>query len=164
MDSCLSAQIADKYPAAKPLAGLLARLEGAAVRGSAGVVAVCQALVDTAQAHGPRAPVCRLEDVSLLEEPGGQPPGERLEYGGPKVMYVGNLESYQGIDLLLEGFALAAQQHPQAHLVVIGGNEATPGRLSGQGQRPGPGALGPFPGTRARRPIWGTIWPRPISW
>ncbi|MCF8033520.1 MAG: glycosyltransferase family 4 protein [Desulfarculaceae bacterium] len=124
MDSCMSAQIADKYPAAKPLAGWLSRLEGRAVRDSAGVVAVCQSLVDTAQAHGPSAPVCRLEDVSLLEEPEGEPPSERLDYGGPVIMYVGNLESYQGIDLLLEGFAVAAPKHPQAHLVIIGGSQS----------------------------------------
>ncbi len=37
------------------------------------------------------------------------------------MMYVGNLETYQGIDLLLESFALAQQQNQQADLVIIGG-------------------------------------------
>jgi glycosyltransferase involved in cell wall biosynthesis len=37
------------------------------------------------------------------------------------VMYVGNLEAYQGIDLLLQGFALAAQATPGVDLFVIGG-------------------------------------------
>ncbi len=37
------------------------------------------------------------------------------------MMYVGNLETYQGIDLLLESFALAQQQNQQANLVIIGG-------------------------------------------
>jgi glycosyltransferase involved in cell wall biosynthesis len=37
------------------------------------------------------------------------------------VMYVGNLESYQGIDLLLHGFALAVQQFSAVDLFVIGG-------------------------------------------
>lgn len=40
------------------------------------------------------------------------------------LMYVGNLETYQGIDLLLESFALALQKNSQADLVIIGG-EAT---------------------------------------
>ncbi|BEQ14375.1 glycosyltransferase family 4 protein [Desulfoferula mesophila] len=120
MDSCMSGQIADKLPMAKSLARLWALWEAAAVRRSAGVVAVCQSLVEVAQAHDPEVPVCRLEDVSLLDQC-GEPPGERLDLDGPVIMYVGNLESYQGIDLLLEAFALTAEKHPQAHLVVIGG-------------------------------------------
>lgn len=36
-------------------------------------------------------------------------------------MYVGNLESYQGIDLMIESFERAIAQAPTAHLVVIGG-------------------------------------------
>ncbi|MCB2225994.1 MAG: glycosyltransferase family 4 protein [Desulfarculaceae bacterium] len=148
MDSCMSAQIADKFPAAKPLAGLLARLEGAAVRGSAGVVAVCQSLADTALAHGPKAPVCRLEDVSLLEEPGAEPPEERLTYHGPVIMYVGNLESYQGIDLLLKGFALAAQKHPQAHLAVIGGSDSAVAAYQAKAEAMGIGAHAHFLGPR----------------
>jgi glycosyltransferase involved in cell wall biosynthesis len=37
-------------------------------------------------------------------------------------MYVGNLEKYQGIDLLLEAFALAAPRVEAARLVIIGGS------------------------------------------
>jgi glycosyltransferase involved in cell wall biosynthesis len=39
-------------------------------------------------------------------------------------MYVGNLERYQGIDLLLESFALAKLRVPTARLVLIGGQAA----------------------------------------
>lgn len=123
MDSCISQQIADKYPAAGPAAGLVSRLEGGWVKGSLGVVAVCQALVEVSQVHDRAVPVCRLEDISLLEQP-EDPPDERLDYGGPVAMYVGNLESYQGIDLLLDAFALAHDQRPDAHLAVIGGSQA----------------------------------------
>ena len=38
------------------------------------------------------------------------------------MMYVGNLESYQGIDLLLESFALACKKTERLDLVVIGGD------------------------------------------
>ncbi|MEW5911772.1 MAG: glycosyltransferase family 4 protein [Thermodesulfobacteriota bacterium] len=124
MDSCMSQQMADKYPLARPLAGLMARLEAGAVRASEGVVAVCRALEEVAQAHDAQVRVCRLEDISLLDQEPDPAPEERLDFGGPLVMYVGNLESYQGIDLLLEGFALAGAQHPQARLVVIGGASA----------------------------------------
>ena len=148
MDSCMSAQIGDKFAVARPLAGLLARLEGRAVRRSVGVVAVCQALVEVAQSHGPRAPVCRLEDVSLLEEPQGEPPSERLGFYGPIVMYVGNLESYQGIDLLLEGFSLASGSHPEAHLVVIGGNPRDVAAYQAKAHALGIGANAHFLGPR----------------
>jgi glycosyltransferase involved in cell wall biosynthesis len=37
------------------------------------------------------------------------------------LMYVGNLESYQGIDLLLDSFALVLQQTDQVDLVIVGG-------------------------------------------
>lgn len=40
------------------------------------------------------------------------------------LMYVGNLEGYQGIDLLLAGFALAAQKTDRLDLVIIGGELA----------------------------------------
>jgi glycosyltransferase involved in cell wall biosynthesis len=41
---------------------------------------------------------------------------------GPVIMYVGNLEPYQGIDLLLESFALLPECNPRADLVIIGGD------------------------------------------
>ncbi|MDJ0795266.1 MAG: glycosyltransferase [Calothrix sp. MO_167.B12] len=37
------------------------------------------------------------------------------------LMYVGNLESYQGIDLLLDSFALIINQTDKVDLVIIGG-------------------------------------------
>lgn len=39
-------------------------------------------------------------------------------------MYVGNLEAYQGIDLLLESFVLLHAQRPSDQLVIIGGTPA----------------------------------------
>ncbi|MEM9907108.1 MAG: glycosyltransferase family 4 protein [Cyanobacteria bacterium P01_D01_bin.44] len=40
---------------------------------------------------------------------------------GPLLMYVGNLEKYQGIDLLLNSFQMTLDSEPTAHLVIIGG-------------------------------------------
>ena len=39
------------------------------------------------------------------------------------VMYVGNLEPYQGIDLLILGFRQALAEVPDAKLVIVGGRE-----------------------------------------
>ena len=41
---------------------------------------------------------------------------------GVLLMYVGNLERYQGIDLLIASFAKILPAVPTAHLVAIGGN------------------------------------------
>lgn len=40
------------------------------------------------------------------------------------ILYVGNLEPYQGIDLLLESFSLALKKQAEADLVIIGGEPA----------------------------------------
>ena len=39
------------------------------------------------------------------------------------LLYIGNLESYQGIDLMLEAFALVAARESSSHLVIIGGRD-----------------------------------------
>jgi glycosyltransferase involved in cell wall biosynthesis len=126
MDSSVAQQMVEKYPALAAVRRLLEACERHAVRDSVGVLAVCQALVDTALAHAPGQLVAKLEDVSLLGESaeGGEDLRETIGFRGPIVMYVGNLEPYQGIELLVESFARALGRAPAAHLVVIGGTEA----------------------------------------
>jgi glycosyltransferase involved in cell wall biosynthesis len=46
---------------------------------------------------------------------------QELGIDGLMLMYVGNLEPYQGIDLLLESFALVLNATEEADLVIIGG-------------------------------------------
>jgi glycosyltransferase involved in cell wall biosynthesis len=55
-----------------------------------------------------------------------EPLRQRLKIQGLLLLYVGNLETYQGIDLLLESFALVRQWQPdlEADLVIIGGQAA----------------------------------------
>ena len=48
---------------------------------------------------------------------------EPLRRAGPLAMYVGNLERYQGIDLLLQGFRVTLRRLPSASLVIVGGRE-----------------------------------------
>ena len=125
MDSGLARQMTDKFPLLAHVRGLLEGCEALAVRGSAGTLAVCKSLEDRARACHPQGLVARIEDVSLLEESDAGSevadlPAEKLD-GHPVVMYVGNLQRYQGIDLLLESFAQALPEVPEARLVVIGG-------------------------------------------
>jgi glycosyltransferase involved in cell wall biosynthesis len=121
MDSGLARQMIDKFPFLNRVRRMLERFERAAVRGSVGTLAVCRSLEDHARACRPDGLVARIEDVSLLagqgEEVDDLPAGD-----APTAMYVGNLQRYQGIDLLLEAFRHTVSELPEALLVVIGGS------------------------------------------
>ena len=124
MDSSLAQQLLDRYRWLRPWAAVLSAAEQRAVRGSSGIIAVCRSLEELAQTYAPATPIARIEDVAMLDdEPTHEP--ERLSevvgHQGEIVLYVGNLEPYQGIDLLLDGFAHAARHEVGARLVIIGG-------------------------------------------
>ncbi len=126
MDSSLAEQLVETYPELQIVFPILRRLEAVAVRRSLGVLTVCAALEDVALAHAPGKPVGRVEDSTLLTgaAPCSQNGDARLPQGaggGPVVMYVGNLEGYQGIGLLLEGFRHTLARVPTARLVIVGG-------------------------------------------
>ncbi|MCP3890396.1 MAG: glycosyltransferase family 4 protein [Desulfobulbaceae bacterium] len=125
MDSCMSAQLIDKFPSLRLGGSLMAGLEKSAIVNSDGVVAVCSTLEDMALKYAPGKLTTRLEDISLLDDGCQGEEDLRLELGiqGTLIMYVGNLEKYQGIDLLLESFKQAVDVKQEMHLVLIGGNE-----------------------------------------
>jgi glycosyltransferase involved in cell wall biosynthesis len=100
--------------------------EAWAARRAFAVVAVCAALAEIARACGARR-VFVLRDISLLAAgyvPTTAAEEQRLNVEKPCLMYIGNLESYQGIDLLLESFAILLKSMPQAFLAIIGGKES----------------------------------------
>jgi glycosyltransferase involved in cell wall biosynthesis len=89
------------------------------------VVAVCRSLEETARGHAPHQLVARLEDTTLLGdgEEGEEDLREALSLSGPVIMYVGNLETYQGMDLLLAAHSMVLREIQDAELVIIGGIE-----------------------------------------
>lgn len=121
MDSGLARQMVDKFPFLGRVRPVLDWFENGAVRESAGTLAVCRSLEDQALACHPEGLIARVEDVSLLADADDAVASD-LPEGGPVVMYVGNLETYQGIDLLLEAFRRALPEVPDARLAVIGGS------------------------------------------
>jgi glycosyltransferase involved in cell wall biosynthesis len=126
MDSSLAEQMVETYPSLGLFFPAFRRMEALAIRRSIGVLTVCAALEDIALAHDPGKPVGRVEDTTLLSDewPDGRSEAVLPETdGGPVAMYVGNLEPYQGIDLLLEGFRRALIEVPEAKLVIVGGRE-----------------------------------------
>ena len=125
MDSSLSLQVTDKFPLLSFFRVPMELLEKTAVRNSAGVIAVCKVLEEIAASYAPDCTILCLEDVTLLD---GDRKGEenlRLTYQltGSVLMYVGNLEKYQGIDLLLDSFARVVEVTPDVHLLLIGGSD-----------------------------------------
>ena len=127
MDSSLAIQLADKLPFLSPVRPLLEMFEKTAVRGSVAVVAVCKELEDIVLGYAPGKHVVRLEDISMLDTTvsGEESLRERFAITGPIMLYVGNLESYQGIDLLLESFQIALQKGCPGNIVIIGGTKET---------------------------------------
>jgi glycosyltransferase involved in cell wall biosynthesis len=128
MDSSLAEQLIEAYPGLQFVFPILRRLEAVAVRRSLGVLTVCAALEDVALAHAPGKPVGRVEDTTLLPAGSGYtrngaPLLPQDVDGGPVAMYVGNLERYQGIGLLLEGFRHTLERIPDARLVIVGGRQ-----------------------------------------
>lgn len=132
MDSSLALQLTEKWRWCRPLLPLLQWLEGIAVRGSIAVAPVCDALQAIAHHHGSPNTVM-LRDVSLLPDDSKLRGDRSCFFGGQIgpdqtiVLYVGNLESYQGIDLLIESFSIARSHGRDPHLVIVGG---TPDSIS----------------------------------
>jgi glycosyltransferase involved in cell wall biosynthesis len=126
MDSSMPQQIADKLPFARPALPLMRAIEASAVRLAAAVVPMCDALANTARDMGAKH-VEILRDISLLPEDYVPNPeqGFRQALGltGPTLLYLGNLEPYQGVDLLLDGFAGAVPALPDTTLIIAGGRD-----------------------------------------
>jgi glycosyltransferase involved in cell wall biosynthesis len=140
MDSSLAEQLVDAYPPLRFAFPFLRRMEALAIRRSSGVLAVCAALEDVALSHDPGQLVGRVEDTTLLTGPRPAAGNGRTlpsTDGGPVAMYVGNLEPYQGIDLLLEGFSHTLSRVPKAKLVIVGGREADIAHYRDRAQRLG---------------------------
>ena len=159
MDSSLSLQVTEKWWWSKPLYPVMNFLEGIAVRGSVAVAPVCDALSAIATKHGSPHTVM-LRDVSLLPVSHDNNAcrnhalGLQLSGEQPVILYVGNLEFYQGIDLLIESFALVRDDPSRPHLVIVGGDKGAIERYRAKATLLGCAAqvsfLGPRPVSRLR--------------
>jgi glycosyltransferase involved in cell wall biosynthesis len=136
LDSWLSDQLLAKLNFLQPLRSFFEMFEKMAVRQSIGVVPVCLALEQKIRGFDNEKPLLRLEDISLLQNDTNhhEPPKERLGCRGKIIMYVGNLEKYQGIDLLLKAFSLIDANAFDCSLVCIGGSTEDIDRYTAQAQ------------------------------
>jgi len=125
MDSSFADQLVEKHPALTRVLGVFRWFEARAIRGAEVVVPVCPALAAIAQRYGPKQ-IVLLPDISLLTNQFELSSASEELRGVPRVrfMYVGNLESYQGIDLVLEAMSACAGNGQRMYLAVIGGTDA----------------------------------------
>jgi glycosyltransferase involved in cell wall biosynthesis len=152
MDSSMADQLMEKWGWLKLFRWLLEGFEAQAVRRSDLILPVCRSLADKVQAFSPGKTMAILHDQAMHFPP--VPPGTEnlratLGLTGPLVLYVGNLEHYQGVDLLVDGFAAVAEQVKDAALVIVGGAEKdvakARARASGLGLEKRIHLLGPRP-------------------
>jgi glycosyltransferase involved in cell wall biosynthesis len=127
MDSSIAQQLVERMPYLKPLAPLFNACERHAIRNALACAPVCNALADLAH-RGKASHVETLHDISQLADPHREPTGflrRQLGISDGRVilMYVGNLEAYQGIDLLLAGYAAAVELGAPVDLVIAGGSD-----------------------------------------
>ena len=128
MDSSLADQLIEQRPWLKVFRPMFEAFEKFAIRHSDLVLPVCDSLAEKARYLVPDANIVILRDMAM-ETKGTPAQGEDIKKGllpnKTLSLYVGNLEEYQGIDLMLE--ALVAGADISTELVLIGG---TPEALS----------------------------------
>jgi len=122
MDSSLADQVLEKWTWLRVLARPLRWFECLAARRADLVLAVCPRLADKVRGCDTLQAVAVLEDVPMNAASDRAVETLRAEDEADAVLalYVGNLEHYQGVDLLLEACALVPAEIP-LRLVLIGG-------------------------------------------
>lgn len=151
MDSSIPDQIIERYPDLRLTHRLLRRIERVMIRNSIYVIAVCDSLAAIARGCKQESRVAILEDVPLFterEERKSLGIAEVMGIPGAIIMYVGNLEPYQGIDLLLDVFRIVHARDERHHLVIVGGAEKDIARYSAMADRLEIGGCVHFLGTK----------------
>lgn len=132
IDSSMTTQLIDKFSFLRFVEKPLRYIEDLPAKHAEAVVPMCDALADHIKEYRDSG-IYVLKDIDLSdlekeEESDAQQKAEVEDVrkyfdkpDDPLLMYIGNLESYQGIDLLLDSFAEAKKQDAQANLVIIGG-------------------------------------------
>jgi glycosyltransferase involved in cell wall biosynthesis len=136
MDSSIPDQLAYSGSVRfRPLLKLAAALERSAMRHADFVLTFCPSLSDEVRRRSPSSRVVQIEDAplqpSLNEDAEG---AERLrrELGtgrSPVVLYTGNFEGHQGVDLLLRAMAIVRRRKRHVYCVLAGGTPEDVARM-----------------------------------
>ncbi len=115
-----------------PVLWLAEALERHALQHSAAAVTVCSSLTEGVKDRAPQVPVFQVEDPPLVDS-GAAPAPEAVDAlrrelalgPWPVILYSGNFEPYQGVELLLDALALV----PHVQLLLMGGGPADVARM-----------------------------------
>jgi len=124
LDSSIAQQLVEKKSLLKIFLPIFNWLEAKAIKGSIVNLPVCNALAELCEKRGSKKTIT-LHDISQLKNPGAESKGILKEKVGADkliLLYIGNLEPYQGIDLLLESFQIVCTKTDKIDLIIIGGN------------------------------------------
>ena len=134
MHSSLPQQLANfRYTRSGLLRRLFERAEAETIRGSRVVITICQELQDAVVAAGAGDRAFLIEnamggDVGTRDGESATMPDARARYGiaasQPLILYTGTFEQYQGLDLLIDASVLVSETHPEARVLVVGGDPA----------------------------------------
>ena len=127
MDSCISDQLAYTGKLrSRHMLKLIRFFEGIVIKNSAVVLTVCSALTEFAIRIAPGKKFFQIEDCPV-GIPAAKKTVGRQELGVGEdsiiVMYVGNFESYQGVEMLLESISLVTKDEKNVKLVLVGGEQ-----------------------------------------
>lgn len=154
MDSLMLDQLLQKYPVLRRARPALSWFEHMAVRQADLVLAVCPAIAEFARAVRSDAAVHVIPDVAFPPAPSDGTNSRTVDSlrrlfatDGPLAIYAGNLEPYQGIDLLLASIA-SLGSHGRCNLAVIGGTEVDQVRYRALAETLGIGERVRFTGPR----------------
>jgi glycosyltransferase involved in cell wall biosynthesis len=141
-----------------PLVWAAEALERHALGRARTVITVCRSLTEGVRSRSPGAAVFQVEDPPLIDAASSPSAADvatlRAALGlspGPVVLYSGNFEPYQGVELLVD----AAAQVPEAWFVFMGGDVAA---VDAVRARVAPGARCVFTGTRPPSDLPAFVW------
>jgi len=148
VDSSIPDQMRESGFASRgPLLWAAEALENHALRHSAAVVTVCSSLTEGVRGRVPHARVFQVEDPPLLAAAASTAHVAALAASlslddRPVVLYSGNFEPYQGVELLVDAAALV----PEAQFLFMGGEPEQIARMRARAAR---GTACTFAGKRA---------------
>ena len=125
LDSSIAQQLVEKKPLLRVFAFFFNWLEKKAIQNAVVNFPVCNALAALCKGNGSIKTVT-LHDISQLKNPDAPSTGrlkKEIEIDKLVLVYIGNLEEYQGVDLLLDSFKIACNQLDEMDLVIIGGRD-----------------------------------------
>lgn len=142
MDSIMSCEIASSplrwFP---PATWMMRAMERWAIRRSALVMTICDAMAQYVRQAAPDKRVAVIPDVPVTPQTGGPDPA-RARAQVPSeflrdrrlIVYTGSLAGYQGMDLLISAMPEVVARHPEAALLVVGGDDKSIARLTRQAE------------------------------